>query len=274
MKILLFIRTIILLTLLCFLSVPILADEEVPGSGFSIRVAIDRGVISDAEPGTNNTPPTGTGNITVKIVDIKNITGHNPLNPDNPVLNNNGQVFDTPEDLKDCVANNNCTTTNTGGGYNSGNIFGGCGASKTLGATLNGGLVLYKDGNTGNCEIKLKISVRDPDPAAPAGMTEGFRVENPEVGNQAAGTVLLKTAPGSGFFISSPPAGATPLTGSSWAVIPGTYTIVLQHIPTGNDWQYGLNIIGQPPAWTDPVPPKKNYNFTKVGWLITTREEL
>mgnify|MGYP006413290159 CR=1 FL=1 len=211
-----------------------------------------------------------TGDITTKILDINNISGHNPLNTDDPILNFNGSVFDTPEDLKDCVDNNNCNTSSS----SSDNTFGGCGASKMIGAKLEGGLFLFKNGSTGDCEHGLKISVSDPDPVAPAGKTEAFTILNPAFGSQALNTVRLKTKAGSGFTLSTPPAGATPLTVTSWAVTPGTYTMVVKHTPTGNQWQYKLTFIGEAPTYTDPIPPNTVYNFTKVGWTILTRGKL
>jgi len=216
-----------------------------------------------------------TGDITTKILDINNIRGHNPLNTDDPVLNFDGRVFDSPEDFKDCVDNNKCNTSSSSSESSSSNKpFGGCGASKMIGASVEGGLFLFKNGSTGDCEHGLKISIGDPDPVPPAGKIEAFTVLNPGFGSQAVGTIHLKTKAGSGFTLSTPPAGATALSATSWAVTPGTYTMVVKHSPTGNRWRYKIEFVGKPPIYTDPIPPNTVYNFTRVGWNIYVRTKL
>lgn len=214
-----------------------------------------------------------TGEITTKIVDIRNITGHNPLNPDNPVLNTDGQTFDTPGGLKDCVDNNNCSGGSSGYSGSS-DKFAGCGAAKYDGGSLSGGILMYKDGFTANCEMLFRVTVLDPDPAGPGGQTLAFRVDNPVVGTQPGGTVLFRTDGASGFVLDTPPAGAVALGANSWAVVPGVYTIVLRHTGSGKRWQYGITITGDPPVYAHPIAPAVFYNFTKVGWTITTRKEI
>ncbi len=207
----------------------------------------------------------------VKIVDIHNISGHNPLNTDNPVLNTDGQTYDTPQALKDCVDNNNCTT----GSGSHANTFTGCNSAfgRIEGASTNGGFILFKDPTTGECEKALFITYNDPVPAAPAGMTEAFRITNPESGTQAAGTVKLATNAGSGYTMFSPPAGAIALSGTSWALASGTHSMTIKHTASGKMWRYGMEVTGVPPTILD-AGTGKTFNFTKITWFINSREEL
>ena len=237
------------------------ADEELTHSEIGFSTTLDRlnrpAVSNPAFMSPNNAGSGAVGNdvVSVKVIDVRNISGTNPTYQSEPILNYDGETVPNVDTLVDEVQG----ISNPGGYVPTftcrGNVVR---QSSTYGANFFFG---YADNE---CDIALlEIGIQNS-----SGLERVFDVENPLVSEGvAADRVRLVVPSEAGYTVEVPPSGATPLGASSWAVRPGANSLVFRHLVSGKRWRLELELIGE-------GPPANSRNFYEAGFEVTGLTEL
>jgi hypothetical protein len=176
----------------------------------------------------------GEGQAVFKIVKVTNISGNNPFNPTQPVLNFGGIVISSVDDLIDCIRGGTCKT-GTGGG----SLICSPNSGVSDKANFIDSVGCYIKGNGTICRVERLPSSGDL-------QFETIFVMYDEV---FAMSSVAGTASVSDFRMIKPPSGNSlvwPGGDTVYKIIPGNYTAVVQHKNTGVKYEIMFRLDNLP----------------------------